>query len=179
LSQINPAHNTPSYFSIIHFNPIISSTSRFSYLLFLSGFPAKTLYAFLFPPKWYMHSSPHPPWPEYSDYILWRVQVMKQIIMSFSSAFYYSNALTSKYSPWHLVLRYLQSMVFLQCQKQNFTPIQNYKQKLIVDLLFVGNKLYTSMYHIWVPVTSEVLSIQCSWYAWCIFLSIYFLSTSH
>jgi hypothetical protein len=47
---MNPAHATLYYSSDIHFNIIHSPTFRFFSGLFASGFPTKTLYAFLFSP---------------------------------------------------------------------------------------------------------------------------------
>jgi hypothetical protein len=51
------------------------------------------LFPLAFAPKPYMHSSyphpcympcpSHPPWPDHSNYIWWRVQVMKLLIMEF------------------------------------------------------------------------------------------------
>jgi hypothetical protein len=36
--------------------------------------------------------------------------------------------LRSKYPPQHPVLKHPQSLFLPQCQKQNFTPIQNHRQ---------------------------------------------------
>jgi hypothetical protein len=55
LSQINPVHTTPSYFSNIHLNIILPSG------IFASGFPTKLRYAFL-----YMPCPFYPPPPEQS-----------------------------------------------------------------------------------------------------------------
>jgi hypothetical protein len=69
LSQINPVHITPSYFSKINFNIILKPTSS------------------------------HPPWLHYSNYIWQRVHIMKFLIMQFSPTSYYFFTLWSKYSP--------------------------------------------------------------------------------
>jgi hypothetical protein len=50
LSQINPVHTTPFYFSTIHFNIIIHLRLYLPIGLFNSGFPTKTLYAFILAP---------------------------------------------------------------------------------------------------------------------------------
>jgi hypothetical protein len=50
-----------------------------------SGFPTNNLYAFLFfPHSGYMPRPPHPPWLDYSNNTLRRVQTMKLFIMQFS-----------------------------------------------------------------------------------------------
>jgi hypothetical protein len=54
LSQINPAHTTPSYRSEIHFNIVHSSTPWSSNGLFPSGFPTNTIYTYLFSYLCYM-----------------------------------------------------------------------------------------------------------------------------
>jgi hypothetical protein len=50
LTQMNPVHATPSYFSKIHFNIILQLRLCLYSGLLASGFPTKTMHAFLFPP---------------------------------------------------------------------------------------------------------------------------------
>jgi hypothetical protein len=80
--------------------------------LFPSGFPNKTLDAFLF-------SHTHAIYPEtsysliYKFSYIWRgVQVMKLLIMQLSPATYYLISLGSKYSPQHPVLEHPRSVFF-------------------------------------------------------------------
>jgi hypothetical protein len=87
-------------------------------------------------PSGYMHSSSphvcyipctsHPPLLDNSNYTLWRVQVMKLLIMQFSQTSYHFISLQSKYSPQHPDLKCFQSLFLPQCQRQSNTPIQNY-----------------------------------------------------
>jgi hypothetical protein len=49
LSQIDPVHPIPFYLSKIHFNTVHPSVLVFL-VVFTSGFPTNTLYAFLFYP---------------------------------------------------------------------------------------------------------------------------------
>jgi hypothetical protein len=53
------------------------------------GFPTNILYGLCFPPSWYMPCPSHRPWLVHPNYIWWRVQVMKLLIMQF-----YSNLLS-------------------------------------------------------------------------------------
>jgi hypothetical protein len=68
----------------------------------------------------YMPCPSHPPWLDYSNYILQILQVIEIFIMQFSS--------TSKYSPQHPVFKYPQSILFLWRQRPRFVLIQNYRQ---------------------------------------------------
>jgi hypothetical protein len=86
LSQIDPAHTTPTYISKIHLNIILSRPCLPSGL-FPSGIPTKTLYAFLVSPySCYIPCLSHSPWLDHPNYTWRRVQVMKLLIMQFSSA---------------------------------------------------------------------------------------------
>jgi hypothetical protein len=81
LSQIDPVHTIQSYLSKFHFNIVHPPTFFFLVVSFLLAFP----------PIFYMHSSSpyscympcpsNPPWLDHSNYIWWRVQVMKFLIM--------------------------------------------------------------------------------------------------
>jgi hypothetical protein len=55
LSQINPIHSIPSYFSKINFNTAQPPTSWFPSGLVPSDFPTNILYTFLVPHSCYMH----------------------------------------------------------------------------------------------------------------------------
>jgi hypothetical protein len=69
--------------------------------LFPCGFPSKTLYAFPFSPC--VPCSPHPPRLNHSNFIWWRIQVMKFLIKQVSPVSYNLIPLGSKYSPKHTV----------------------------------------------------------------------------
>jgi hypothetical protein len=73
--------------------------------------------------SWYMSRPSHPPWLDHSNYTWRTVQVMKLLIMQFSSTPYHFIPLRSKYSPQHPVLKHAQSMFFPKCQWPSFTPI--------------------------------------------------------
>jgi hypothetical protein len=65
---MNPVHTTRSYLSKIHFNIILPPSG-----LFPSGFPTRTLYAFLFPHACYIPCPSHPRL-DHSNYTWRRVQ---------------------------------------------------------------------------------------------------------
>jgi hypothetical protein len=94
--------------------------------LFLSGFPGKILYAFLYSP-FVLHALPcQLRWLDHCNYTWRRIQVVKLLVMQFAPNYYHFIHLRSKYSPQHPVLKYPQS-TFL-CERLSFTPIQSYRQ---------------------------------------------------
>jgi hypothetical protein len=80
----------------------------------------------LLPHSCYMPYPSHPPWLDYSNYTWRRVQVMKYLIMQFSSTSHHFISLRYKYSPQHLDLKHPQSMFLPKCHRPSFTPIQNH-----------------------------------------------------
>jgi hypothetical protein len=72
-------------------------------VLFPSEFPTKILYTFLFPHWCYMPCPSHPSWLGHSNYVWRGVQVMKLLIMRFSSKSYNFISPMSKYYPQHRV----------------------------------------------------------------------------
>jgi hypothetical protein len=59
----------------------------------------------------YMPRPPHPPRLDNSDYTWRRIQVMKLLIMQFSTnPYHHLSPIHSKYSPQHAVLNHLQFM---------------------------------------------------------------------
>jgi hypothetical protein len=75
-----------------------------------------------------MPRPPHSPWFDLPNNIWWWVQNMKLPIVQLSSVSRYFIPLRSKYSPQHPVLKHPQSMLFPQCYRPSFTPIQNNRQ---------------------------------------------------
>jgi hypothetical protein len=123
---MNPVHPTPSYFSKIHINIILTPMYRSSYRLLSCGFPITILLCIpLFPYAYCMPSPSHPPLFDNFNYI-WRIlQVVKLLIIQFSPTSYHIIPLQSKYSSQHPLLIHLQSMFFPQCQTPSFTTIHN------------------------------------------------------
>jgi hypothetical protein len=71
LSQIDPAHTTPSYLSKIHFNIIYPTTSLFVMVSFLVAFPPISYT--LLTHSCYMPCLSHHPWLHHSNYTWQRV----------------------------------------------------------------------------------------------------------
>jgi hypothetical protein len=124
LSHMNQHYTTPSCSSKIYFNIIFPPTSRSSKwsLSFWISHQNRMCIPLL-PHVCYIPVLSHPPWLDHSNYIWWRVQIMKFIIVQFSPAFYCFIPLWSEYSPQHL-----QSVFLPKCQRPSFAPIQNYMQ---------------------------------------------------
>jgi hypothetical protein len=68
---------------MIHFNIIHTHTSGLPSGLFPSGFPISILQIFISPHSCYIYCPSHHPWLGYSSYTLWKVKVMKLLIMQF------------------------------------------------------------------------------------------------
>jgi hypothetical protein len=102
-SQINLVHTTQSYLSMAHFNimhlPISWSSKWPSFCLLIN-----VLHEFLSAHSCDMPCSSHPPRLDHSNYTWRRPEVMKLLIMQFSSTSSYFFSLRSKYSPQHTVL---------------------------------------------------------------------------
>jgi hypothetical protein len=78
LSSINIAHTTPSYFSKIHFNIILPTTSRFScWFLSLMAFSLKLCVYSCSPPLCYIPCPSHRLLIDHCNYIWRRVQATK------------------------------------------------------------------------------------------------------
>jgi hypothetical protein len=61
----------------------------------------------------------------------WGVKIIKLLIMYFSPLPCYLVPLRYKYSPQHPILTYPQPTFLPQCQRPNFTPIQNNRKNYI------------------------------------------------
>jgi hypothetical protein len=90
-----------------------------------------------FPPISYMHSSPpivlyvlsiSSSLIDHSNYTWQRVQVMKLLIIHFSSTSRHFISLWSKCSPQHPFFKHPQSTFLLYCQRSSFIPIQYHRQ---------------------------------------------------
>jgi hypothetical protein len=81
LSQINPFHTLPSYFFMISFSIVFPLRLIFSLVSPLS-FPTKIVYAFLILLT-RMTWLPYPPGFVHSNIFLWRVHVIKFLIVKF------------------------------------------------------------------------------------------------
>jgi hypothetical protein len=108
---LNPVHNTPSYFSMIHFNIMLTPSSSGLTFFRLSHqnpvcIPVNFHACYIFYPY-------HTPWLHNSDYIWEGVEVMKPIIMQFSSPSRHFIPLWSTYSPQHPALSYPQSEFYI------------------------------------------------------------------
>jgi hypothetical protein len=108
LSQINPAHTSPSYFSRIHFDIILSPAPKSSQLSLSFWISHQN------PPRaCYMPRLSHPPWLNHFNFILRRVQVTKLLITQLYPTSCHLNNFGSKYSPQHPVLKRPQSVFLL------------------------------------------------------------------
>jgi hypothetical protein len=106
LSHINPVHNTTTYLPKIHFNIILPSTCKSSYSLFPSGLFTKLYTHSSSPSACYALRSSRTTWPEHSNYIWWRVHVIKLLVTQFFPTSYHFIPFRYKYSPWHPVLEH-------------------------------------------------------------------------
>jgi hypothetical protein len=106
LSQNNPVHTHPTYFSTIHSNTILPSTPM-SYKWSLPfRFPDQNI-CIPHLPVCYLPSQSHSPWFECTN-IWWSIQLMKLmklLITQSSPAFHHFLPLRSKYSPQHPPLK--------------------------------------------------------------------------
>jgi hypothetical protein len=108
LSQINPVHNTLSYFFKIHINITLPTMYRFSSWYFsFWRLHQKPICIHLLPHASYLPRPYSPPWLDHCNYIWLRVQIMKLLIMQFYRSSSYFIHLRSKYSPLHSILKYL------------------------------------------------------------------------
>jgi hypothetical protein len=109
-----------------HFEPILPSTP----------WSFKWSFSFGLSHQYPVHTSPlshachmpcplHSPWFDLPNNIWWRLHIMKLPTVQVSPFSRYFITLGSKYSPQHPVLKHPKSMVFPQCYRPSFTPIQN------------------------------------------------------
>jgi hypothetical protein len=106
-SQINPVHNTPSYFTKIYFN-IIFPPKFLSFRLSHHN----PLCIPLLSQVCYMLCPSQTAWLDHSNYTWRRVQAMKLLTVQLCPASRHLISLLSRYSTQHPVLKYPQSMFF-------------------------------------------------------------------
>jgi len=88
LSQMNPAHNFPPYFSKIHYNITLPSMTR--YPKWFLSFRFSDQHFVCISHHFHRCYTPYPshaPWLDHPNKIWWSVQVMKLIIMQSSPVF--------------------------------------------------------------------------------------------
>jgi hypothetical protein len=123
LSQINPFHSTPYYFSKIHLNIMLPPTSRSSYCSLSFWLSAQNpIYIPLLSHACCMPFLSNPPCSEHSNYIWRKVKVMKLVIIPSFLTLYDSIAFRLKSSPQHSVIKYLQSVFLPWCQRPSVIP---------------------------------------------------------
>jgi hypothetical protein len=113
---LHPAHVSPSYFLKIHFNIIITFTPRSSHQNPVCTSP--------FPRAYYIPHSSHYPWSP-AKYL---VCVTGHTASRSSPLLCYLVPLRPKYAPQHPILKHPQPLFLPQCNRPNFTHIQNKRQ---------------------------------------------------
>jgi hypothetical protein len=106
---------------------IIFPSSRGFPSAFLSlGFSTKILEIFFsLSHTCYMIHPPHFPWLNNPNNSLWTLQIIKLLIMLFSSAFHYLLQFQTKYSPQHPVLKHTINLCSSLRVRQSLTPPEN------------------------------------------------------
>jgi hypothetical protein len=127
-SQLNPVRPIDPCFPKVQLNVILPPTPRSSQWSLPFGPPNQNpLNTSPLPHACHMFCPLHPPWFNYPNNIWWRIQVMKFIIMYFSSRSVFL-PFRSKYLPQHTVLKNPQSMFLPQSERPSFAPIQHNRQ---------------------------------------------------
>ena len=102
-------------------------------LFFPSGCPTKILYSHLPSPIHVMWPTHLTSWFDHQNNV-WRVQIIKLLVLQSSQFCCHHMVLQPKYPPQHPILEHPQPM-FQQCDRPSFTAIQNNRQNYIsVDL---------------------------------------------
>ena len=129
MSQLDPVHALISHFLKIQLNIILPSTSGSSKWSLSLGFPTKTMYNPLLSPIRATCPSTSFSRFDHPNNNGRGVQIIKLLIMWFFPPFpCYLIPLRPKYSPQHPVHKSSQPKILLQCERPNFTPIQNHIQ---------------------------------------------------
>jgi hypothetical protein len=134
VSWTSSIHTPTSHFLKIHLNIIHPSTPGSPKWSLSLKFPHQNL-GYGLP----LSITCHMPHPSHSRFyhpstIGWAVQIIKPLIMYFSSLPYYLVPLGPKYSPQHPNHNHPQPTFLSQCERPSFTPIQN------------NRKIYSSVY---------------------------------
>lgn len=132
LNQLNPACILPMYFFKIYFNIILSSILRYSKWSSPSGFPIKTVYAFLaFPYACYPPRPSYHPWRDHLNVWCW-VQIIKLLTVLFTSAScYFLSSRPKCITQGPTDEEFSPSLFFLYYQRPAFTLIQCNRQSNI------------------------------------------------
>jgi hypothetical protein len=103
-------------------NVIIPSVPRSSKGLYPSGFLARVFYSFLVSPSALYNLTYRPPFSYHSNNILWRLPIVKFLIIQFYRASCCFVLVRYKFSSQHPVFKYRQPMTFLHVRDQVSRP---------------------------------------------------------
>ena len=144
-----PAQSSPyptSHFLKIHLNIILPSNPVYPKWSIALKFPQQNpLYVSLLPHTCYMSCPSHSSRFYHLNNIGWRVQIIKLLIM-LTPLPCYLVPLRPKYSPLHPILKHSQPTFLPQCERPNFTVIQNNRQNyssVYLNLYILDIKLET------------------------------------
>jgi hypothetical protein len=127
-SQPNPVHNPTSHLLKIYPNIILPSTPGSPpWPLSLRFLHQNPIYVSPSHPRYIPHTS-HSFRFYHPHNIGWGTQIMKLLIIKFSSVPCYLVPLRPKYFPQHPILKHPQRMLLPQFQRPSFTPIQSNRQ---------------------------------------------------
>jgi len=129
LSQLDPAVTPISHFLKIHLNIILPSAPVSpKWASFPQVSHQNPVYASPLTYSRYMSRPSHSSRFYHPNNTGCGLQIVKLLIMLFSSFVYYLLPPTLKYSPQHTILRHPQPTFLPQCERPSFTPIQNNRQ---------------------------------------------------
>jgi len=128
-AQPNPVHIPTSHLLEIHPNIIHPSTPRSPQWALSLRFPHQDpIHLSLLAHTRHMPSPSHSSKFYHPHNIVWGVQIIYLLVMQSPSLPRYLVPPMSKYSPQHHILKHPQLPFLPQCQRPNFTPIQDNRQ---------------------------------------------------